>query len=344
MVPEYSIQSRKEGQVGRSDHDGCEIEEKTTEWNNQTCPECNSSELAQQSDEVVCMSCGLVIKSHQITREFKDQGLSWGNWGADSHTDAPPTNRLHDKGLTTRIGSGNRDGYGREITDKQLSKLQTIRKWQSRFLAHNASEENLQYANNELERMASALGIPNEVREIASVIYRRALDEDLLRGRSIEVVITASLYAACRQSKMARTFDEVEAVSRVEHQNIPRAYRCLVRELGLKIEPAHPKSYLPRFASELDLGHEVSSQAEELLDTYQEAGLASGKSPPGLAASALYGASLICDEKRTQSEIEEVTEIAEETIRKRYKELFETVGISPSDRPYPQQYIPTCDD
>lgn len=65
------------------------------------------------------------------------------------------------------------------------------------------------------------------------------------------------------------------------------------------MEPVRPESYLSRFASELELGHEVCLQAEKLLEAYRDAGLASGKSPPGLAASALYGASLICDEKRT---------------------------------------------
>jgi len=39
-----------------------------------------------------------------------------------------------------------------------------------------------------VDRMASALGLPKPVRETAAVIYRKAVDKNLIRGRSIEGV------------------------------------------------------------------------------------------------------------------------------------------------------------
>jgi transcription initiation factor TFIIB len=171
--------------------------------------------------------------------------------------------------------------------------------------------------------MASALGLPENVRETASVIYRRALDEDLLPGRSIEGVATASLYAAARQASTPRSLDEVSNVSRVGKDEIARTYRYVVRELSLEIEPADPKSYLPRFASDLELSDEVERRARQLLDSAAEAGVHSGKSPVGLAAAAIYAASLLCNEKVTQNDVSEVANISEVTIRNRYHELLE---------------------
>ncbi|MFB6170338.1 MAG: transcription initiation factor IIB family protein, partial [Haloarculaceae archaeon] len=162
----------------------------------------------------------------------------------------------------------------------------------------------------------------------------RALDEDLLPGRSIEGVATASLYAAARQARTPRSLDEMTNVSRVDKDEISRTYRYVVRELGLEIEPADPASYVPRFASDLDLSEETERRARELLRSAQEAGITSGKSPVGLAAAAVYAAALLTNEKVTQNEVSTVASISEVTIRNRYHELLEAdedIPVAESD-------------
>jgi transcription initiation factor TFIIB len=171
--------------------------------------------------------------------------------------------------------------------------------------------------------MASALGLPENVRETASVIYRRALGEDLLPGRSIEGVATAALYAAARQAGTPRSLDEIAGVSRVDKMELTRTYRYIVRELKLEIEPADPEQYVPRFASDLGLSDEAERRARGLLRNAKSRGIHSGKSPVGLAAAAVYAAALLTNEKVTQSEVSEVASISEVTIRNRYKELLE---------------------
>jgi transcription initiation factor TFIIB len=104
---------------------------------------------------------------------------------------------------------------------------------------------------------------------------------------------------------------------------LTRTYRYVVRELKLEVKPADPEQYVPRFASELDLSEEASRQARELLRASREQGVHSGKSPVGLAAAAVYAAALLTNETVTQSEVSEVANISEVTIRNRYKELLE---------------------
>jgi transcription initiation factor TFIIB len=171
--------------------------------------------------------------------------------------------------------------------------------------------------------MASALGLPENVRETASVIYRRALDENLLPGRSIEGVSTASLHAAARMGNVPRSLDEMSAVSRVDQPTFKRAYRYIVRELSLEVQPADPLEYLPRFASDLELTDETERRARELLETAKRQNVHSGKSPVGLAAAAIYAAGVLCNDALTQSEVSEATEMSEVTIRNRYQELLQ---------------------
>jgi transcription initiation factor TFIIB len=271
-----------------------------------TCPECDG-QLAtdEERGETVCSDCGLVVEEDSIDRGPEWRAFDSKEKDEKSRVGAPTTNMMHDKGLSTNIGWQNKDAYGKTLSSRQREKMQRLRTWNERF------------------RMASALGLPENVRETASVIYRRALDEDLLPGRSIEGVSTASLYAAARQAGTPRSLDEISAVSRVEKDEIARTYRYVVRELSLEIQPADPESYVPRFASDLGLSDEAERRARDLLKTAKEQGVHSGKSPVGLAAAAVYAASLLTNEKVTQSEVSEVANISEVTIRNRYHELLE---------------------
>ncbi len=291
------------------------------------CPECSGNLIVdEERGETVCAECGLVVEEDEI-----DRGPEWRAFDAaekdeKSRVGAPTTNMMHDKGLSTNIGWQDKDAYGNSLSSRQRQKMQRLRTWNERFRTRNSKERNLKQALGEIDRMASGLGLPDNVRETASVIYRRALDEDLLPGRSIEGVATASLYAAARQANAPRSLDEVANVSRVEKDEIARTYRYVIRELGLEVQPADPEQYVPRFASELDLPEETTRRARELLESAKEAGIHSGKSPVGLAAAAVYAASLLTNEKVTQSEVSEVANISEVTIRNRYHELLDAEG------------------
>src|SRR5699024_2926440 len=153
-----------------------------------------------------------------------------------------------------------------------------------------------------------------------------ALHEALLPGRPIECVSTSALYAAARQAGTPRSLDEIATVSRVGKMELTRTYRYVVRELGLEIQPADPASYVPRFASDLELSEESERRARQLLETAKDEGIISGKSPVGLAAAAVYAAALLTNEKVTQGAVSEVADISEVTIRNRYKELLEAEG------------------
>jgi transcription initiation factor TFIIB len=175
--------------------------------------------------------------------------------------------------------------------------------------------------------MASALGVPRSVREVASVIQRRAGDVDLLRGRSVEGIASAALYAACRLDGVPRSLDEITGVSRVGRTETGRAYRYLARELELEMEPTDPRAYLRRYCSDLDLPERVETRARGILDAAAEAGLLSGRSPTGSAAAATYAACLLCEEKRSQAAIAEAAGVSEVTIRNRYREHLGAVGV-----------------
>ncbi|NIB99147.1 transcription initiation factor IIB [Halobacterium sp. R2-5] len=306
-----------------------ETEVETSNDETVSCPECGGRVVNdEEHGESVCADCGLVIEEDSIDRGPEWRAFNSNEKDQKSRVGAPTTNMMHDKGLSTNIGWQDKDAYGNSLSSNQRQKMQRLRKWNERFRTRNSKERNLKQALGEIERMSSALGLPKEVRETASVIYRRALSEDLLPGRSIEGVATSALYAAARQMQTPRSIDEVANVSRIDAMEFKRTYRYIVRELGLEVAPADPASYVPRFASELDLPDEVERRARELLDNAKEDGVTSGKSPVGLAAAAIYAASLLTNHKVTQSEVSDVTDVSEVTIRNRYQELLEATEVA----------------
>ncbi|WP_435079043.1 transcription initiation factor IIB [Halococcus sp. AFM35] len=300
--------------------------ERTTEQTPTVCPECDGRlEHDHEHGETACVECGVVVEENEI-----DHGPEWRAHTADereqrSRVGSPTTKLLHDEGVSTEIGWRNEDASGNSLSSRQREKMNRLRTWHTRSQTADAQERNLKHALGEIERMASALGLPQSTRETASVIYRRALDEDLLRGRSIEGMSTAAVYAAARQAGIPRSLDEVTAVSHIEQLRITRAYRHLAHELGLKIAPADPLDYIPRFASELDLSAEATQRSRDLLTTVIETdeSYLSGKNPVGLAAAAVYAGALLTNEKVTQPAVGEVADISTVTIRNRYQDLLE---------------------
>jgi len=288
------------------------------------CPDCSGALTRDSSrGETVCDDCGLVVEADAI-----DHGPEWRAFDSaerdqKSRVGAPTTKLMHDEGLSTNIGWQDKDANGNTLSSSQREKMQRLRTWNERFRTRDHSERNLKQALGEIDRMGSALGVPESTRETASVIYRRALDEGLLPGRSIEGIATAALYAAIRQTNLPQTIDDLTMVSRVDEQEFTRAYRYINRELALEIGPPDPADYLSKFVSEIDASDELARRARDLIETGKAANVHSGKSPVGLAAAAIYAAGLLVNEELTQDTVSEATDVSTVTIRDRYRELLE---------------------
>ncbi|KXB06323.1 transcription initiation factor IIB [candidate division MSBL1 archaeon SCGC-AAA382F02] len=293
------------------------------------CPACGNDSFIQdyQKGSKVCSTCGCIIKE-----DVKDRGPEWRAFSQEQREErsrggAPMTYTIHDKGLSTKIDWRNRDGRGKSLSPKRRSQMYRLRKWQRRARVSNADERNLAYALSELDRMSSRLGLPKKVREAAAMIYREAVKESLIRGRSIEGVSSAALYAGCRKCQVPRTLEEIAGASRVDKREISRSYRFISRELDIHLMPTNPVSYVSRFGSELGISGEARTKAIELIKKAKDKKLTSGRGPTGIAAAAIYIASVMAGERRTQRDTAEVANVTEVTVRNRYKELVEELNL-----------------
>jgi len=289
------------------------------------CPECGSKYFREnpRRGEIVCAKCGLVLEEEMIDTSPEWRAFDEEQMSRRTRAGAPLTFTKHDKGLTTEIGRGRGELF--KVTPVKRAQYYRLTKWQKRLV--ESKDRNLSFALSELQRLISFLGLPRSVHEEVAKKYEQAVDRGLVRGRSMESVIAALLYTVCREMKTPRTLEEIAEASGVERREIGRTYRYIARELGMRILPAMPKDYVPRFASMLGLTDKVQARAIRYLIQAKKIEASSGKGPTGVAAAALYIAAVLEGEKRTQREIADAIGVTEVTIRNRFKELCEKLGL-----------------
>jgi transcription initiation factor TFIIB len=221
---------------------------------------------------------------------------------------------------------GNKDIYGNSMTSEAISDMNRLRQHDNRSKINDTAMRNLNVAMTELDRMTTSLHLPSNAKEYAAHMYRKALTLDLIRGRSIDSFVAASVYVACRMLGLPRSLNTVANESKRDYQEVSMTYRFLLRELKLKPPVDDPQKYIPNLASMLGISRPIERLALEILVLAKGTPALTGKDPRGVAGAALYYALKIRGENMVQRRIAEASDTTEVTLRNRYRELKKVLG------------------
>ncbi|MHA2053909.1 MAG: TFIIB-type zinc ribbon-containing protein, partial [Candidatus Hodarchaeales archaeon] len=173
----YGMAAMKEAQTKPQKKSQTEDEEEIQE-----CKNCGSTDIVADENrgELICEKCGYVLETRLI-----DEGPEWRAFNSEerdkrSRVGSPSTFSVHDKGLSTIIGYENRDTFGNKLTASRRAQIYRLRKWQIRTRVHSSMDRNLAFAMSEMDRLASQLGIPRNVKETSAIIYRKAIEKRLV--------------------------------------------------------------------------------------------------------------------------------------------------------------------
>jgi len=291
--------------------------------NDHICPECATEEhLVVDGTETYCQACGLVV-----ARDILDRHLQWETTDDGERQrvrgGAPTTIRRHDKGLSTDIGYY-KDGYGNELPSKIQRRFNRLRKWDDRAKADSTRARSLRTGLGEVSRLVSAAELPASIHDRAAKLFRDAWKANLLHGRDIESVATASIFAACRLERVPRFLEDLAALARVGESDIKSAYKSLNHELELATPPPLPQDFLPQLADAVDAHPRVSRRANQIATAPAVGILANGRQPAGVAAACLYyahGESELTNIRLTQQQLATAGHTTATTIRKNYREI-----------------------
>ncbi len=287
------------------------------------CPVCGNTVFIVDAErgQIVCASCGYVLSEHIL-----DTGPEWRAFTPEEREDrartGSPLERVTSEELVTRI-----ETTSKALDIKKKIEILKYKKWSIRIRVQTSYERNLVQASHELDRLAHQLGVPKHCVDEALAIYRQVLRSGLIKGRSVEAIAAACLHMACRKHNMPRSLDEIAQYTKAPRKEIARCFRLIARELKIKIPLSDPRLYVPKIVEQLKLPGDIAKEAIKILEQAKEKGLTAGKDPAGLAAAAVYIASLLKGEVRTQKEIAQAAQVTEVTVRNRYKELAKELNI-----------------
>jgi transcription initiation factor TFIIB len=295
-----------------------------------TCSECESCEMIidPTRGEKICANCGLVFEEKIIDPKQDWRAYNSEEEGDRARSGSPANPMIADFGLRTHFSNINYDANGTRLSSEKRFEFTRLSRLDNR--SRQGEIRNLRIALKELQRIKSQLELPEGVGQSASLIYRRALKHDLVRGRSIDGIIAASVYLACRTSNIPMTLKDIQpACINISPKELGRSVRILLRDLKLKPANNNFISLVHRLAEQLNLNMEARKLAVEIVIKAKNAGITVGKNPMSVSAAALYIAGVQTGQRRTQLDMAATAKTTPVTIRNRFKELTEVLNLEP---------------
>lgn len=296
---------------------------------NTTCDDCNAALITNDDGEYLCADCGLIHDEYHLDPGPSYTAYSGLDWQKKAHHGGETSVAQPLNGLGTVFYTG-RDGYGRTVSNKLRKRYRRLKKHHDIYAKNK--DRNFQTAFNELDALVSSLNLPGQVKDAAAKIYRKAFQDDLIRGRSIEGMVSASVLIAIRRHKIPRTVDELASVGHVDSAEIYRAFSYIRQELNIPTPPPSPFQWFNELAGKLEVEPHIRADARERLESIMEEGTLSGREPKGLAVATLYASYLYNHQTPfSQTDASEAADVGKQTVSNIAQAILERDGYELRD-------------
>ncbi len=274
--------------------------------------------------EIVCGGCGLILVQNIADTSYENNGYTLESFMKQTRTGPATSLTMYDKGLSTVIGT-NKDFSGNALPSKTKYEFNRLRTWDQRSKSRKTAA--FSKAFTLLHGMKTKLGIPDSVVENAAYIYRKTVSAKLTRGRTMASLVSASLYAACRENNIPRTLDDIAGAGNVERRILSRDLRTIINKLGLNLNQYNTTSFISKISNNMNLKEKIKRDAFEILKRCEEEEITAGKHPVAQAAASLYISCIMNGEKISQKKFSVESGVSDVTIRNRTISIRKTLNL-----------------
>lgn len=274
----------------------------------------NSAPITDEmTGEILCGQCGLVLVEKteapdEIQFNVLEDHLNKTRIGLATSL------IMYDRGLQTVMSNVTKDASGKTISKNMKSEFCRLRLWDERRKTDSASQS-LRSALVNLNTLKDKLSIPSPIAERASYICRKALENQITRGRTILSITCASLYAACRESSMPRTLDEITKVANAPKRSVSHTYNTLLSVLNLQPTNHNLAEFVNKLGNQLNVSEKTKRRALDILSKIEDSEICAGRNPKSVVATLLYLACMLDGEKKNQKIIAKTAMVCPTTIQ-----------------------------
>jgi len=274
--------------------------------------------------EIVCGGCGLILVQNISDTSYENSGYTLEGFMKLARTGPATSLTMYDRRLSTVIGN-NKDFSGNALSSKTKYEFNRLRTWDQRSKSRNTAT--LSKAFTLLHGMKTKLGIPDNVVENAAYIYRKIVNAKLTRGRTMTSLVSASLYAACRENSIPRTLDDIANAGNVERRILSRDLRTIIKKLGLNLNQYDTATFITKISNNMNLKEKIKRDAFEILKRCEKEEITAGKHPVAQAAASLYISCIMNGEKISQKKFSVESGVSDVTIRNRTVLIKKTLKL-----------------
>ncbi len=272
------------------------------------CPYCGSTELEIYDDKLVCLSCGSIIYEDIIDTDYERRFFD--------------SSQLKNKRTVSSGEFINLDIHTVQLGDANQS---------VKFIPKDAKTRNTLLAMSILNEYANKLNLSKDVKNMVLYYFKKLITKKSIRRERVEPIVAALIYITSRLSGFPRPLDTIVKVSGLKKKEINKAYKLIKETIDIKIPVLDPERFILMFGRELGLSGETIRKGIEILREVKKSGVNIGRDPAGIAAAALYIATKLTGEKRTQKNIADIAGVTEVTVRNRYREILERLKLDLKD-------------
>ncbi len=285
--------------------------------------DCDNPRIVENGNSVLCINCGM-----ELDKIYIAQGKPYYEY--IDYIENKQNEIVTRYGYRTDFGNLRYDYYGKYIKFETYFRFRRLSKINRSFF--NKYEHNFSVSKPLMRTYINLLKLPKIINETSWVLYKMAVTKSLIRGRSIDAFICASIYISARHYNIPLMIEELVDISDVSKNKIYSTISILVKyvlpKLNIKYRNMSPIPFIYRFGNELGLPIQIINKSIKLIREIEKIdfGFFSGKDPRGIAGGILYLISNLYNYKKTQDEIRIVSYMTNVTIRARAREIQKIIG------------------
>lgn len=281
------------------------------------CEFCGSLNVILEEGNYMCKSC------HSITNRFIDSNAEWRYYGAEDSKSTDPTRcgmpvneLLPDSSLGSVISNKMNESY-------DMRKIRKYHMWNSMSYKDRAL---FQIFEN-ITVNASNSGISNSIIEEAKMLYKKVSESKITRGDNKSGLIASSIYMSCKTNKVPRSTKEIAKMFNIKITTMTKGCKKFQDIMKMNVDSTCPEDFIQRFASKLNLPHDIRDLCRHIVTKSDELNIASENTPPSVAAGSIYLCIIICNLGISKKDLSIACGISPVTITKCYKKLYEHRGL-----------------